>query len=171
MANLSFIDKIHLEKELKMLPGLVLDFTNNSFTVFIGNILHFDVYKKYPYAGSKANIMREIWKNESDLNVAKLLDGLCDLMKTKDYKEENYQNIKEIARRLKSQKSTIQSHNNIQAYKNLEEFIKEAKEDLSSERYWEVITKAKTIIDITFKRHNKLFDYIDSYTGDITDWE
>lgn len=149
MANLSYVDKIHLEKELEMHRGYVLDFNNDTFKDFISSILHFDVYTKY--SGSKANIMREIWKNESDLNVANLLDALCDLMKSKDYKEESYQNIKKIAQSLKSQKSTIQSHNNIQDYKNLEIFIKKANEDLLNGRYWEVITKAKTMLDITFK--------------------
>jgi hypothetical protein len=53
-------------------------------------------------------------------------------------------------------------HKNIETYEHFPDFIKQAQEDLSNERYWDVITKARTILEITFKevckRHSLDFD-------------
>ena len=51
---------------------------------------------------------------------------------------------------------------NVETYEHLPDFIKQAQEDLANERYWDVITKARTILEITFKdvckRHSLDFD-------------
>jgi hypothetical protein len=44
-----------------------------------------------------------------------------------------------------------QPHKNIENYENLEEFIKTANKNLKDGDYWEVITKARTILETTFK--------------------
>jgi len=70
MANLGNSDILKLEKLFDMSGGYVLDFNNNSFGHFVETCLSFDPYSRYE--GSKANILRQIWRGESAASVAKL---------------------------------------------------------------------------------------------------
>ena len=47
--------------------------------------------------------------------------------------------------------TSIGVHHDISSYENLDEFVKQAKEDLKNERYWDVVTKARTILETTFR--------------------
>lgn len=148
-----------------MSSGYVLDFSDRTFEDFIGSILHFNVHEKY--TGSKANKMREIWKNESNANIVKLLQEISDIyfkdslkeqvligtdeVKILQEKRKYYHGIQDVILHLKSNSNTIPNHDSINTYEHLPDFIKQAWDDLSSERYWDVITKSRTIIEITFK--------------------
>lgn len=144
MANLTYIDKGILEKAFNMSTGYVLQFSDRTFADCVSDILHFNVHEKY--TGSKANKMRQIWKNESNVNVATLLEAIIKM-----YPDSSNNEIKNIIDRLKNSPISITNHDNINDYQHLPYFIKGAWEDLSNERYWEVITKARTILEITFK--------------------
>lgn len=70
MANLGNSDILKLEKLFDMSGGYVLDFNNDSFIQFVETCLSFDPYSRYE--GSKAKILRQIWRSEPDVSVAKL---------------------------------------------------------------------------------------------------
>jgi hypothetical protein len=57
---------------------------------------------------------------------------------------------------------TICITENIEDFEHLSDFINQAQEDLQNQRYWDVIGKARTILEITFKeicrRHNLVFE-------------
>ncbi|WP_214711994.1 abortive infection family protein [Exiguobacterium sp. s55] len=76
MANLSAREKAKFEELFEMSGGYVLDFTNATFQSFIADIVNIDVYsdRKYERDLSKANRLRQIWNQESDLTVGKLME-------------------------------------------------------------------------------------------------
>ena len=79
MADLSNGVKRKLEVLLAMGGGYVLDFTNTTFKNFVVTAIGLD-----PYAGeyeSKANLLRRIWREQSDDTVAKLNLELLDYWK------------------------------------------------------------------------------------------
>lgn len=178
MADLRYKDKNLLEEAFGMSSGYVLDFSDRTFEDFIGSILQFNVHEKY--TGSKANKMRAMLKCESNSNVAKLLQEIADIYfkdgsneqalagvyvyqnKEERDKKQYYCSIQEVILHLKSNSNTIASHDSVNTYEHLSDFIKQAWDDLSNERYWEVITKSRTIIEITFKeickRHTLAFE-------------
>jgi hypothetical protein len=63
MADLSYIEKRHLEKILGMGSGYVLDFSNRTFEEFVVDSTGKNIYdEKYSSAGgSKANRLRAFW--------------------------------------------------------------------------------------------------------------
>lgn len=78
MSNLSFSERSILEKLLQMSSGFVLDFTNRTFQQFVGDSVNLDILdqKYHATSGSKANRLRELWKQESDHTVGLLLTDL-----------------------------------------------------------------------------------------------
>lgn len=86
MANLKYTTQQSIEELFDMQTGYVLDFSNNSFKRFIKEIINIDIYegKGYEEPGSKANKLRKIFKIESNLKVAKLIDELLNYCE--DYK-------------------------------------------------------------------------------------
>lgn len=76
MANLDNTTKDQLETILEMSGGYVLDFNNGSFADFVKTCLGFDPYDNY--VGSKAVILRAIWRDRSWSEVAKLNHDLLD---------------------------------------------------------------------------------------------
>lgn len=80
MASLSYREKSKLEALFGMESGYVLQFSNSSFARFIGDVCNIDIYggKGYEEYASKANKLRQIWKNENDIVVGKLLNALLD---------------------------------------------------------------------------------------------
>lgn len=85
MANLTYEDKIYLEKYLQMEGGYVLDFSNNSLRQFVNDNVRLDIYdNKYDkYGGSKARRIRAIWDVESDYLIGKLLKSFISYYKAK----------------------------------------------------------------------------------------
>lgn len=78
MANLTFLERMQLEKLLGMGGGYVLDFTDRTFREFIADTAGRDIFdQKYAYAsGSKANRLRAFWREESNHVVGGLLTEL-----------------------------------------------------------------------------------------------
>lgn len=85
MANLTYEDKIYLEKYLQMEGGYVLDFSNNSLRQFVNDNVRLDIYdNKYDkYGDSKARRIRAIWDVESDYLIGKLLKSFISYYKAK----------------------------------------------------------------------------------------
>jgi hypothetical protein len=73
MANLSYMEKRHLEEFLQMGGGYVLDFTNRTFEEFVFDSTGRNVYGGgySEFGGSKANHLRCFWKREADHVVGK----------------------------------------------------------------------------------------------------
>lgn len=87
MAALSYREKSKLEALFGMEGGYVLQFSNTSFARFIGEVCNIDIYggEGYTEYASKANKLRQIWNNESDIVVGNLLNALLD--EYVDYKQ------------------------------------------------------------------------------------
>ena len=85
MANLTYEDKIYLEKYLQVEGGYVLDFSNNSLRQFVNDNVRLDIYdNKYDkYGDSKARRIRAIWDVESDYLIGKLLKSFISYYKAK----------------------------------------------------------------------------------------
>lgn len=80
MANLSAREKAKFEELFEMSGGYVLDFTNATFQSFIADTVNLNIYSDRGYEEhcSKANKLRQIWNQESDLIVGKLMSELLD---------------------------------------------------------------------------------------------
>lgn len=80
MANLSHREKLIFEELFEMESGYVLDFTNNQFARFIDDVINIDIYegKGYEEYCSKANKLRQIWRDESDYLVGTLMESLLE---------------------------------------------------------------------------------------------
>lgn len=109
MANLSFNERMKLEKILEMSGGYVLEFSNRDFQAFVHDSIGINIYEeKYGYeSGSKANLLRGIWKKQSNYHSGKITKDLLDYWKeTKnheylDYTDEQlYNECKTITERL-----------------------------------------------------------------------
>lgn len=86
MSNLSSIEQMKLERLFEMGGGYVLNFTNRTFQDFILEFTGIDIYQNaYSDEGmSKAKRLRLFWKQESDYNVGKLIQGLLEYCKAQD---------------------------------------------------------------------------------------
>lgn len=103
MADLDLKTKQVIEELFEMRTGYVLDFSNNSFSSFIYDVIKIDIYhgKGYEEYSSKANKLRQIFKQEDNLKVANLIEALIDYyedFKLKQNKLTDYdrKKIKEI---------------------------------------------------------------------------
>lgn len=116
MANLSFSEKNTLEKLLEMNTGYVLNFSNNSFENFIRNSVNIDIYNSPGYEEycSKANKLRQIWSDEPNAVVGKLILDLMSYFedykqeKISDYEFRKVQEMKDTAKRLLSNKLKVE---------------------------------------------------------------
>lgn len=82
MADLSAVERRHLEHLFGMASGYVLTFTNRTFADFILHTVGRDIYDtRYDHGGShsKANRLRGFWTHESNHVVGRLLTSLIDL--------------------------------------------------------------------------------------------
>lgn len=82
MADLSAVDKRHLEHLLGMGSGYVLNFSNNTFAEFVFDTVGRDIYDaRYDHgsSNSKANRLRGFWAKESNYVVGQLLTNLIEL--------------------------------------------------------------------------------------------
>ncbi len=80
MADLTFIEKEHLENFLEMRGGYVLDFSDRTFHGFVGSSIGIDISEeKYiTVSGSKANRLRELFRVEENYIVGKLIKAFLD---------------------------------------------------------------------------------------------
>jgi hypothetical protein len=81
LSDLTYTEKMRLEKVLGMSGGYVLDFSNRTFQEFIAESVGLDIYDpRYVtgHSGSKANCLRTFWKLEPNDVVGKLLKHLIE---------------------------------------------------------------------------------------------
>lgn len=112
MAELTFIEKEHLENFLKMKGGYVLDFSDRTFQGFVGAAINIDINEeKYiTVSSSKANRLRELFRIEESYIVGKLIKAFLDYWIAKvntqqinpDSKESLYKECCAIAEKLLS---------------------------------------------------------------------
>lgn len=80
MANLTFNEKKLIETVFSMDSGYVLDFSNRDFSEFMMDVVQYDLYEKYQGL-SKAKMLREFLKDESDAYVGKTIVMLINYMR------------------------------------------------------------------------------------------
>jgi hypothetical protein len=121
VSTLTFLEKNKFEKLLGMSSGYVLNFSNRTFEQFIGDTINIEIYDGTGYENycSKAEKLRQIWKNESDACVGKLLENLIIyyennknvLPQMDDYFDPNHEKLNElwlIVKRLQGDTLTIE---------------------------------------------------------------
>ncbi len=84
MSDLTYSEKITLEKLFKMGGGYVLDFSNRTLQEFVADAVQRNIYDpKYRIAsGSKANCLRGFWRVESNRTVGRLVHELANYATT-----------------------------------------------------------------------------------------
>ena len=110
MSDLTFMEKASFEKLFEMKSGYVLDFTDHTFQMFVGEVTGEDILdEKYNIrSGSKANRLRAFWNEEPNHIIGKLLQRLLEYYyeKSKDgifdysLNEGTYKKCAKIAERL-----------------------------------------------------------------------
>jgi hypothetical protein len=80
MANLTYVDKLQLEKLFGMGDGYVLNFSDKSFQEFVLDCTRINLYAPGMDAGgtSKAKRLRYFWKTQPNQVAGKLILALCD---------------------------------------------------------------------------------------------
>lgn len=119
MASLSWREKNVLEDLFGMDTGYVLDFKNYTFQSFVMDSINIDIYEGPGYEEycSKANKLRQIWRNESDSVVGKLIQDLLLYFRDYElkekgyltaYKQEKFEEIQRVAQNLIKSKSDLE---------------------------------------------------------------
>ena len=111
MAKLTYQEKSVLEELFGMSTGYVMDFSNNSFQRFVGDVINIDIYHGpgYEEYSSKANKLRQIWNEEPESVVGTLIEALLSYfedMKLKqnsltDCEHKKIEEMRLVANRLK----------------------------------------------------------------------
>ncbi len=103
MAKLTFNEKQLTESVFGMGSGYVLDFSNREFEAFMEDVVSYNIYDKYPHL-SKAKMLREFFKDESEVYVGKAIVLLINYMKNnelvKDDIKEKTEKLYAIGKRL-----------------------------------------------------------------------
>lgn len=169
MANLSYREKVDLENLFEMRSGYVMDFSNNTFAQFIGDVINLDVYEGVGYTdySSKANKLRQIWLNEPDNVVGTLLVALlshCEDYKMRrdaltEYDAKKISELRLVAERLKGNQLTVEL-----PQKN-EETLQTLKEDINSAL---ARNKPELVLDRLHTFSTKLLRQVCSDNGIIT---
>lgn len=142
MSDLTGVEKLKLEKFLKMGQGYALEFSNRSIQEFILGSVELDIQdEKYSYSyGSKANRLRALWEKESNYVVGKLLEDMLIFWKEKkatdnqqisEEEQEGYNDCLRIAQSLKEGSpvehlDAIQANNNDKDFAFLAKLIRES---------------------------------------------
>lgn len=118
MASLTYREKSILEELFGMSSGYVMDFSNSSFSRFIGDVINIDVYDGHGYEeyASKANKLRQIWNKEPDNVVGTLIEALLSYFedmqlrqdKLTDYERKKIDEMRLVATRLKGNSPRIE---------------------------------------------------------------
>lgn len=126
-----------LEDLFEMGGGYVLDFSNSSFQRFIKESINLDIYGSPGYEEycSKANKLRQIWDNEPDAVVGKLIDDLLIYYSARKLKEKGEENaylsntirdIQTVASKMKNNKKTDLPNRNDETLQTLLDDINNA---------------------------------------------
>ena len=120
MANLTYVEKLQLEKLFGMGGGYVLNFSDSTFQEFIADSVGIDMYAPGMDAGgtSKAKRLRYFWKVQPNHIVGRLLLALCDYCRIIENKPDQIllSECVEIARRLTSGQSAAPPQSFVSAY-------------------------------------------------------
>jgi hypothetical protein len=105
VSDLTFVERLKLEKLFDMGSGYVLDFSNRTFKEFIANSAGCDIYcGKYDYSScSKANLLRKFWEIEPNHITGKVLRELIDLaseQSSRRYDKNLFDECRKIVERL-----------------------------------------------------------------------
>lgn len=121
MANLTIKEKSVLEEFFGMSSGYVMNFSNASFSTFIGSVIGIDIYNGpgYQKYSSKANKLRQIWDEEPDHVVGTLIEALLSYfeeMRLKndelsEYERKKIEEMRQVANRLKDTSIRIELPN------------------------------------------------------------
>src|SRR5690554_2004275 len=141
MTKFSFIEINKFEKLFGMKSGYVMDFSDRTFKEFVGDAVGIDIYdEKYNYeTGSKANRLRGFWSEESNYNIAILLEELLEYWFDQAQSgeinydradENNYRDCIGIVQKLKAENpveniDAIQANTDDRTFKILAESIRE----------------------------------------------
>jgi hypothetical protein len=113
MANLTYVDKLQLEKLFGMGSGYVLNFSDRTFQEFVVDCVGIDMYAPGMDAGgsSKAKRLRYFWKTQPNQAAGKLLVALCDYYQVTESQtdESLLSQCRGIAERLSSGQSVSAS--------------------------------------------------------------
>lgn len=136
MSNLSIREKASFEELFGMDGGYVLDFSNNSFALFVGNAVNIDVYCGIGYTEycSKANKLRQIWDNEPNSVVGTLLNELLSYYEDRqtrweeltDYQKKKIDELRLVCQRL------LGNTTGVQLPKKQEETLQTLLDDINS---------------------------------------
>ena len=120
MANLTYVNKLQLEKLFRMGSGYVLNFSDNTFQQFVFDSVGLDVYAPgmAERGTSKAKRLRYFWKVQPNHIVSRLLLALCDYYRVTESQPDQslLSQCREIAERLDSGQSVSPSHTSIPPY-------------------------------------------------------
>lgn len=109
MANLTFSEKQLIESVFGMSSGYVLGFTNRDFDDFMMDVVPYSLSTKYPGL-SKAKMLREFLKDESEIYVGKtivlLINYLNDNGLVTDAKKEKAEKLYEFGKKLLGKNNT-----------------------------------------------------------------
>ena len=85
MSDLTRREKLQLEKLFQMEDGYLLDFSNRTLSNFIFECLSIDMYSDVyaNFGESKANRVRSIWHQKSNMSVGKLTLDLLEYLTEK----------------------------------------------------------------------------------------
>ncbi len=118
MANLSMREKANFEELFEMGGGYVIDFSNNSFARFVGDVINIDIYNGPGYTEycSKANKLRQIWSDEPDNVVGTLLGELISYYEDyqlrrdalTDYQKHKIEELRLVCERLLCNTASVQ---------------------------------------------------------------
>lgn len=104
MSDLTFTEKVKLEKQFQMISGYVLDFSNRTFVEFVldstGREIYDDKYERG--SGSKANRLRAFWEKEPNHVAGKLISDLLEYSRPTQGGSDNslFEECRRIAARL-----------------------------------------------------------------------
>ncbi len=112
MSDLTFLERMKLERQFQMGGGYVLGFSNRTFSEFVAESTGRDIFDpKYDFAsGSKANRLRAFWIKETNSVVGKLISDLLECSRPEpgdSNRDKLFEKCERIAARL-SEGATVE---------------------------------------------------------------
>lgn len=174
MSDLNYIKSMKFEKLFEMESWYVLNFSNNTFKKFVASSINIDIYEKYPGL-SKANILRNIFRDFSNGIVWKLLLDLLDYYEV-DYTDDMNNNVllfnqcKEIALNIKNNLSIKDIEIN-EWNENFEILIEEIKNASNRDKPENWVDRLHTLmvkfVKILLTKHNIEYSHKDSLNANF----
>lgn len=179
MSELKFTTRETIEELFGMETGYVIDFSNSSFQRFVKGIINLDVYEDDGYEEycSKANKLRQVIENESNIKVEKLVIALMKhyedfRMKNNELTDYDKKKIKEVLNDMEKLKES--GDNEITIEEEVDALIQKISTRNAQFNEMAIDEKLKEIgnlIEYLLKRNNKFItlDYDDIFLGFINE--